>query len=392
MRNKRITSLLTTIVISILSIIFILGGSLYYEYKPTVKDNEKVETAEVVSNVNKIKIQNEEDGSIKECIRFKGKLTSGKNSGEIFLMEQEINDVYLPKPKEVALGDKILVADSSTMGSGNGEAKYFYVGTNRLDNVFILVGVFCLLIIIFGKLKGLATLFSLGITIAVIFTVYIPAILCGENIYLLTAVVGAFIIFVDLIILNGLNKKTFCAIVGNIGGIIIAGAFAYLVNDFLSITGMIDQDYMYLTSISSKAPIDLKAIVWGAIIIGSLGAIMDVAMSIASAMYELSIEMKNRTFKRLVKSGMNIGRDTIGTMTNTLILAYVGGSLATILLFVAFNKNLLILMNYELVIVEIIQAVVGSIGILLAVPTTVIFSAWLLNKNTQSPVELLEGE
>ena len=119
--------------------------------------------------------------------------------------------------------------------------------------------------------------------------------------------------------------------------------------------------------------------------IGSLGAIMDVSMSIASAMQELAVEMKDRTFKRMVSSGMNIGRDAIGTMTITLILAYAGSSIASILLFTLNNRNLLILMNFEMIVVEVIQAIVGSLGILLAVPITVLFAGATFNKNKKAP-------
>jgi len=123
--------------------------------------------------------------------------------------------------------------------------------------------------------------------------------------------------------------------------------------------------------------------VWGGILIGSLGAIMDVSMSISSAMQELSNEMRDKNFINMVHSGMNIGRDAIGTMTNTLILAYVGSSLAIILLFTAYNRNLLVLINFEMIVVEIIQSIVGSIGILLAVPVTVFFAAWIFNKKSK---------
>ena len=109
---------------------------------------------------------------------------------------------------------------------------------------------------------------------------------------------------------------------------------------------------------------------------------MDVSMSIASAMQELALEMKDRSFKRMVKSGMNIGRDAIGTMTITLVLAYVGSSIASILLFMLNSRNLMILMNFEMIVVEIIQAVIGSLGILMAVPITVLFAGWVFNRRS----------
>ena len=107
---------------------------------------------------------------------------------------------------------------------------------------------------------------------------------------------------------------------------------------------------------------------------------MDVAMSIASALQELAENMGKRSFWRLFRSGMNIGRDAIGTMTNTLILAYIGGSMATVLLLMAYNMNPLYLFNLEMIVVEVLQAVVGSIGILLAVPATAFFASYLYTR------------
>lgn len=114
---------------------------------------------------------------------------------------------------------------------------------------------------------------------------------------------------------------------------------------------------------------------------------MDVAMSIASAMNELSDHMQKRSFSKMLKSGMNIGKDAIGTMTNTLILAYIGGSLAMVLLLTAYNRNVLYLFNLEMIVVEVMQAVVGSMGILFAVPLTAVFAAYIFNLKTSSLYE-----
>jgi uncharacterized membrane protein len=163
------------------------------------------------------------------------------------------------------------------------------------------------------------------------------------------------------------------------GGILVSGILALIVNRSLKITGLVDEGFVYLMA-DDSAMFNLRAIVWSCIIIGSLGAIMDVSMSIASAMHELAHEMKERSFSRMVKSGMNIGRDAIGTMTITLVLAYVGSSIASVLLFMLNSRNIMILMNFEMIVVEIIQAVIGSLGILMAVPITVFFAGWVFNR------------
>ena len=152
-------------------------------------------------------------------------------------------------------------------------------------------------------------------------------------------------------------------------------------SNILSLTGVIDEDSIYILQLTSANPIDLKAIIFAAIIIGAMGAIMDTAMSISSSLWEVSIHSGKPTFDALFKSGMNIGRDVMGTMTNTLILAYIGSSLSIVLLFVAYNSSLLYLFNIEMIIVEVLQALIGSLGILLTMPITSFICAALYTKS-----------
>ena len=120
---------------------------------------------------------------------------------------------------------------------------------------------------------------------------------------------------------------------------------------------------------------DLRAIIFAAIIIGATGAVMDVAISIASSLGELAGQLESPTFAGLLKSGFAIGRDMMGTMANTLVLAYIGSSLATVVLIVAYNSSLLNILNKEMIVVEVEQALVGSLGILAAIPLTSLLAA-----------------
>jgi len=381
MQNKKLVnskSIISFVVVCVLSILFIIIGHNICDYTPTEMSNEDVETAKVVSIVD-VKVEESVYGLKNTTIQFQAEITSGELKGSIFQIQQNIDEMLLPIPTQVKIGDKILVSNLDMIGAQEEDAEWYYMGSNRIMGIVLLVMIFLGLILLIGRIKGLTTVVSLVFTVASIFIVYIPSILSGKNIYISTIIITLFIVLSSLIILNGVNKKTLCAIVGNIGGILIAGILAFVVNSLFQITGVVDQDYMFLTMLESNVSIDLRAVVWGGIVIGSLGAIMDVSMSIASAMQELSNEMRDKDFIKMVKSGMNIGRDAIGTMTNTLILAYVGGSLAIILLFTAYNRNLLVLMNFEMIIVEVIKSIVGSIGIVLAVPVTVLFSAWIFN-------------
>ena len=164
----------------------------------------------------------------------------------------------------------------------------------------------------------------------------------------------------------------------------MAGLLTLLMSYLMQLTGMISEETLYLQLVQTANPIDLRGLVFAAIIIGALGAIMDVAMDIASSLNEMRQNIPNISGKQLIKSGMNIGRDVMGTMANTLILAYIGSGLITTLLLVAYNVSFIELMNMEFIVVEILQALVGSIGILLAIPMTAIISAAIYPRKKHS--------
>lgn len=380
--NSNIRNNIMYIFVLVISVLFIIIG--YNLCKPEIFNNYEGEfyTAKVVDVVetkyDEFSLDDGKSTIQNKNISFTAKLTGTKDKDNIINVMQYIDYMYAVQPKEVMPGDKIIV--SNVLDPDTEEYKWQFIEHNRSDYLIWLCVLFFALIVIIGRRKGISTIISLVLTTLIIFVVYVPSILKGYNVYLSTIVISIYIIFMSIYIINGANKKTLCAIIGNVGGVLIAGMLALLMNNLLNITGVIEEDYVFLMYLETSSPIDLRAIVWGSIVIGSLGAIMDVAMSIASSMHELSETMENKSFNNMLKSGMNIGRDAIGTMTNTLILAYIGGSLATVLLLIAYNKNVLYLFNMEMIVVEVIQAIVGSIGILFAVPVTAAFSAYIFNK------------
>ncbi|MBQ7120176.1 MAG: YibE/F family protein [Oscillospiraceae bacterium] len=378
---------IATIVFSILFLI--IGAKICESDKIGQGESEcyKAEVLEIISEDESGYYLDEETYVSNKRIIFKAQVENGPNEGDEIEVIQDVDDLYAYQPRQVAVGDEILVsrqAFESTEGDevsmdaeGQNSEEWVLVEHNRISTLMWLAFLFLLLIVFIGKKKGFSAILALIFTILAIFFIYIPSIVRGFNIYLMTIIVSTFTIFMSLIILNGWNFKTICAIIGNMIGVAVAGILALIMNSVLEITGMIEQNYVMLTFMDP--PIDLRAIVWGGILIGALGAIMDVSMSIASAMKELNDTMKRKSFFRMLRSGMNIGRDAIGTMTNTLILAYIGGSLATVIL-LAVNKNIYYLFNMEMIMVEILSAIIGSIGILAAVPATAVVSAYVFNR------------
>lgn len=379
--KKKKNQLLLYVLVLIVSFAFIILG-----YKFNIPQKEIVSEDFVRAKITKIlKIEEEKierpstsETIVNKIIKAEAKIIRGEHKGETIDMVQYIDNMYAAGREPIKEGSKVILTYAQ-MPDGNGET-WIFANYDRINGLLWLCLVFLALIIVFSMKKGVSTVVSLCFTSSAIFFVYIPAILAGRNIYITTIVISIYIVTMSLTLMNGINIKTLCAILGNFGGLLLAGIFSAIVSKMLGITGFVDEDYIFLLYIFPDNPLDLRALIWGGIVIGSLGAIMDVAMAMASSMKEVSDAMVKKSIPRMISSGLNIGRDAIGTMTNTLILAYIGGSLATVILLVATNKSPAFLFNMEMIIVEILQSIAGSIGIVFAVPMTVITSAYLYKK------------
>lgn len=211
--------------------------------------------------------------------------------------------------------------------------------------------------------------------------VYIPAIITGKNIYLWSILTCLYIGISTLLIVQGATKKSFAAMIGCLTGTAISGILTLIMSKVLSLTGMLNDESMYLYYMNAENPIDLRAIIFGSIIVGAIGAIMDVSIDIASSLNEVVNASEKPTFEKTIKSGFEIGRDIIGTMANTLVLAYIGSSLSCTLLTASYSGSLTYLLNREAIIVEMLQALVGSLGIFATIPLTTYISAFLYLKH-----------
>lgn len=307
-------------------------------------------------------------------IEFSCRILSGENKNEIVSAVQTISEFDVVQYKEVEEGDKILLYNTS---ADNGRQKWEFVQYIRTDQLFVLGAIFLFLLLLFGRKKGINTIISLLFTCLAIFMVFIPSVLVGFNIYFWSIITCIFIIIMTHLIVNGADKKSLAAMIGCTSGVFLSGAVTLIMDTSLKLTGLVNEEASYLIMINPNDPIDLKAVIFSAIIIGAVGAIMDVSMSIASSLFEIYQKSNVSTAKGLIKSGFSIGRDIMGTMANTLVLAYIGSSMSTVLLLVSYNSSFLELLNREMVIVEILQAIVGSLGILLAIPLTSVICGFL---------------
>ncbi len=304
-----------------------------------------------------------------DIILFEAQIQSGYRKGEIVRAIQQIDSMYAIRQKTVEPGDKIVIYKNQ-----NGAAediRYMFAVYHRIDFIIILWIAFFGLLLFLGKKNGLNTLVSLVFTVLSIFYVFIPAVLNGGNIYSWSISTCIYIILMTLLIISGFSKKSMAAMIGCSSGVLMAGIITVLANNICQLTGLTTEDSMYLLFLNNENPIDLRAIIFAAIILGAVGAIMDVSMSLSSSLAEMKEQVGNMTAAQITKSGMVVGRDIMGTMANTLILAYIGSSLSVTLLLAAYNSSTpLLLFNSEMILVELLQAVAGSLGILLTIPLT----------------------
>lgn len=339
----------------------LLGQNVNGSLSPSVK-------AQIVETVSSNEIFSQYTGTVTELRTVSyAVISEGEDKGKRVLVTHVMDSTTMLVSEPFEVGDRVFIYQGE---NEYGEAQWFVSGPVRSNWLAGLTIAFCLLVILFGRSKGLRTILSLILTCLAVFCVLVPAIVGGFNIYWTAIIVCIYTIVVTLALVSGCTFKSLAAALGCMGGVGIAGAITIVSEKALRLTGLTDDDSMLLLFINEDRPLDLKALIFAGILIGALGATMDVAMSISASLTELIRNVPDLSFFSIIKSGFSIGRDIMGTMSNTLVLAYVGSGLHVTLLFLTYYERLEDIFNVELIAVEILQAMAGSIGILFTIPAT----------------------
>ncbi len=306
-------------------------------------------------------------------IEFDAIVLRGENKGEKIKAIQYIDGYMKNVSVPVNEGDKVYLYYST---DGEFAGKWLFADYNRFNKIIWLAVLFFAFLIMFGKYQGFNTIISLGLTCGQIICVFIPAVLSGNNIYLWSIITCIYTITMTIIIVYGINKKSICAAFGCYAGVCLASIITLIMDKVLKLTGYLNAESFQLTQIG----IDIKALIFGAILIGAVGAIMDIAISISSSLFEVRENADVITVPDLISSGYTIGRDILGTMSNTLILAYIGSSLSVILVLIVYSPSPLELLNREQIIVELLQSLVGIIAILGTIPLTTLICSFMYGR------------
>lgn len=212
----------------------------------------------------------------------------------------------------------------------------------------------------------------------------IPMVLKGHSPILIALIIAGLTTVFNIILVSGSNKKSWAAILGIVSGLVVATLVGILFGKLMDLSGINMEHAEEMMRLAGEGRLQVKEILFAGIIIASLGAIMDVGMSIASSVFEVHTVSPKMNVYALYKSGMNVGRDVMGTMTNTLILAYAGSSLSTLMLFYMYQFTYYRLINIDLLGMEILQGIAGSIGLILTIPITAWIAASLAKKAKKS--------
>lgn len=380
-KENLLTILLTLLVIaSVFVTSEFINDSLKSSQGKGEEEQEAVRASVVrILQAQEVNAQNtgEEEETAWETQFLDVKIKEGKHKDET-IRAQNIVDPRLAHNISVEKGDSVLVYINEDNRANALDANI--IGHSREMYLYILIGTFALLLLLVGALKGLKAIVTLTITIAIIIKILLPLILMGYNPLWVSIISCAAIITITLIIVSGPNRKTLSAIIGTSGGVIAAGAIAMFVGTLSKLTGLGDEEAQMLVFIPQQIELDFKGLLFAAILIGTLGAVMDVGMSIASSMNEIERAKPDISSRQLIKSGMNIGRDIMGTMSNTLILAYTGGSLHLMLLLMAYDIPFIEIINQDIIATEVVRAISGSIGLVLSIPLTAVIAGTIGRK------------
>ena len=278
-------------------------------------------------------------------------------------------------------GDKVIlhmepVSDTVTAPE---DVDIFIADIQRNTEIYIFTGIFCILLLIIGQKKGLTSIISILSTLALIFFMLMPMILNGFCPIASAVLTGIISTVITIYLVGGFNSKSSAAIIGTSLSLAFAGALSMLAIYFAHLTGFAGEENMFLYT--ARPDLSFTGILSASMIIAALGALMDTAVSIASTVNEIYETDKTLSVKQLFKSGMNVGRDIIGTMSNTLILVYLGSSLPLVLL--SSNIDMNKFFNLNQVATEILSAITGSIAILVCVPATAIVAAILIKRQNE---------
>lgn len=334
------------------------------------EDNTEFARAVVTETSKDNLLTDNREGDSQEVTLF---IKSGSHKGET--VEGYSLNGYL-YGADCKVGTKVIVKLSKYQG-GISASVYNY---DRETELAVLVLLFLGLMWLVGGKRGFNAVLALVFTFVVIMMFYIPMMYQGCSPFLAAVITALLITVVTHVLIANFEVKSISAMLGTIVGVIAAGVIALIFGKVAHITGYNVDEIENLVYVAQNSKLNIGGMLFSGIIISSLGAVMDVGMSISSSLNEIYRKTPDISGKELFRTGIVIGRDMISTMSNTLILAYVGGSIHLLMIVYAYSYQMHQILNLYSIGIEVMNGVTGSMGILLTVPFTAAITTLLLKK------------
>ncbi|MBE5907903.1 MAG: YibE/F family protein [Lachnospiraceae bacterium] len=348
-------------------------------YTITESTGTEYETAKVLSvEADNTTVDTTTENVKKGSTELKIKILTGRYKGDICFVENYYSAMY---NVDVAAGDTVSVRIDTTGKGTYTAAIYNY---NRMPLFIGLIVLFALTLILLGGRQGAKAFAGLVYTVICIFFVLLPLSLKGVPCIPLTCVIIFATSAVCFYLIGGWQVKTIGAALGSLCGVLAAAVIGGIAARLGGVTTFQMEEAEALLLMKNNFAIGLRGLFVSGILIAAMGAVMDVAMTIASALDEVHRLNPERSRGELFVSGMNIGRDAMGTMANTLVLAYVGGALNMLVLIYSYGVSFRQLVNTDFVMIELIRAIAGSMGIFLTVPAVSLICSYLYGKKRRA--------
>lgn len=250
----------------------------------------------------------------------------------------------------------------------------------RSPYIYVMIAVLAGLMIWIGAAKGVRAFLGLGFCLFTVMMLMLPMIYQGYSPVLASVLTVIITTTASLLLLNGISKKTMAAVISTAAGVIIAGIIFAIMSLILKVSGYNMDETEYMVLVAQNTSLKVGEVLFAGILISALGAVMDVGMSISSAVFELHEANPKMKQSQLVKSGLNIGKDMVGTMSNTLILAFVGSCIGEMLVLTSYGIKYNQFINSDFIAVEIGQGLSGTMAVILTVPVASFVASYFCHK------------
>jgi uncharacterized membrane protein len=301
-----------------------------------------------------------------DCVAAHVRLESGPDRDDVVVVENPVG----PSTPTVHEGDRLVLGFAPDAPPGQ---QYYFADYERRAPLLVLAIIFAAAVVALGRWRGLRALVGLGITLVVLVVFVLPALLEGTSPVAVAIVGSAAVLLVNLYLTQGFDQRTTVAVLGTLASLALISALALAFVGATQLTGMATEEASILQVFAGQ--VDVRGLLLGGIIIGSLGVLDDVTITQASAVWELHQANPDYGARDLYRSALRIGRDHIASTVNTLVLAYAGASLPLLVLLVEADRGLGDVLSGETVAAEVVRTLVGSIGLVASVPITTALAA-----------------